>query len=213
MGQMCLKCWLFIIGGGLIIGLAGIFATYGWNNLNRSKHKLKCWLLIVGGGLFITIGGICATNGWNLLDRHKQKKTLIVGITHEWEINEKLRNDPLFMASEDAVLKSWLLYPRFKRSALNSVLTSGLFNSKIPRERSILIATANYETTIADVNSRLESSDNFVLSTSDKEAIKKHRLNIPKSEGFQSFVEKHKLFYELIERDYKWALASKFLDQ
>lgn len=171
------------------------------------------WLFVMIGAVAIGVGGVLTTLGWNRLSRRSQMKSLIAAIAREWEINDTLlKNDPLFTATDDETLGSHRLYPRFKVSALNNALTSGLFSSSATKDQTLLRAIADYETVISDVNSRLDVSDNFVISTQDSAAISKHRSHVLQSPGFKGLLDQHQAMKDLLERNYSWVLIEKFLD-
>jgi hypothetical protein len=170
------------------------------------------WLFVIIGALAIGIGGFLTTSGWNRLNQHSQMKSLIIAIAREWEINNTLLKDPLFTSPDENMLGSYRLYPRFKVSALNNALISGLFSSSYSKDREFLRIIADYEATISDINSRLNVSDNFVISTRDIAAIANHRRYIVQSPGFQGLLKQHERVKDFIDKNHCWAMKAKFLN-
>jgi len=171
------------------------------------------WLLILVGAISIAVGGVLATLGWKTLDSRSHLRAVISGVAREWEINDTLlRTEPLFTTGDSSILGSHCLYPRFKSSAIDAAISSGLFNPSDPNQRLALRILADSEATISDVNARLAVSDNFVLSTTDQVAIADHRVVVTKSAGMVGFMKEHTKLKELLEKQYAWALRQKFLD-
>lgn len=174
---------------------------------------LQGWLFVAIGAASIAIGGVCTTLGWNKLNLRSRLGAIVSGVAREWEINDTLLNkEPLFVSNETNVLGSLRLYPRFKSSAVDSALSSGLFNPSNPDDRDFLRSLADYETAVADVNARLDVSDNFVLSTKDKPAIADHRAHVKGSPGFAAFGDGHQKLRSILGKQHQWALENKFLD-
>ena len=174
---------------------------------------LRGWVFIVVGAVIIGIGGVLTTLGWTRLNESTQMRNLIYSVAREWEINNTiLFKDPLFNSTDEKVIGSRMLNKRLKNSALNNVLTSGLFNSNIKKDRTFLRQVADYEDIIKDFNSRLSVTDNFVLATSDPEKIIEHRKNIVTSVGFKGFIDEHTRMKTILDTNYPWAKDATFLN-
>jgi hypothetical protein len=172
------------------------------------------WVLVMIGAMSIAVGGTLTTLGWKKLDSYSRQKAVISGVAREWEINDTLlHKDALFISTDATVLGSHLLYPRFKSSALDVAVSSGLFRPSQAMERQALRVFADYETTIADINARLNVSDSFALSTQDQTAIAAHRAKVKSSAGLAGFSKEHAKLKEFLERNYGWSLKERFLDQ
>lgn len=163
---------------------------------------IRGWLFVIVGALAIGGGGVLATLGWNTLNRRSEVRGLVTAIAREWKINDILLRDPLFTPTRGDILGSKRLYPRFKTSALNNALASGLLSATDPKGQALLTAVADYETSIADTNARLDVSDNFVLSTPDTKAIVEHRRQIVQSPGFTGFLGQHEKVKNLLLKDH-----------
>lgn len=188
--------------------------AFGLESERRMKHLLvQGWLFVAIGAASIAVGGALTTLGWNKLNLRSRLEAIVSGVAREWEINDTLLSkEPLFISSEPNVLGSFGLYPRFKSSAVDAALSSGLFNPYNAHERDFLRALADYETTVADVNARLTVSDNFVLSTRDRMAIADHRVHVKGSRGFAAFGAEHQKLKDILEKQHKWVLEKRFLN-
>lgn len=169
-------------------------------------------MFVLIGAIVLAVGGVMTTLGWNILSERSQIRNLISAVARQWEINNKLLTaDPLFNGSDEEVLKSHRLYPRFYTNATDAVLASGLFNPKDKADREFLRMIADYQSTINDVNSRLGVSDGFVTSTRDLNDILAHRRLVLESAGFQGLLLKHTATGKFLKTYYGWADA-QFLD-
>nr|WP_298716403.1 hypothetical protein [uncultured Steroidobacter sp.] len=197
-----------------IESLRSSMPEFGSERGRRMKHLLmQGWLFVAIGAALIAVGGAFTTFGWNKLNLRSQLEAIVSGVAREWEINDTLlHKEPLFVSNEPDVLGSFGLYPRFKSSAIDSALSSGLFNPSNADEREFLRALADYETTIADVNARLTVSDNLALSTRDRAVVADHRVYVKGSRGFAAFGAEHQKLKGILEKQHRWALEKKFLN-
>lgn len=174
---------------------------------------VRGWVFIVIGAITIGIGGVLTTLGWTRLNESNQMRNLIYSVAREWEINNTiLFKDPLFNSADEKVLGSHMLNKRLKNSALNNVLTSGLFISTVKKDRTFLRQVADYEDIIKDFNSRLSMTDNFVLATLDPGKIMEHRKIIVTSIGFKEFIDEHMKMKTILNTNYPWAKDATFLN-
>lgn len=169
------------------------------------------YFYVIIGVIAIGFGGVFSTLGWNTINKYSRMKELIIAIAREWEINETILKDDLFNQSKEDILGSRVLYPHFKSNSLNAILSSGVFSSKSSKNRKLLRIVADYEYTITDINSRLAVSNNFIVSTPDNEAIRKHHKYVIESPGFKGFLQEHSNFRRELSENYKWSFSEKFL--
>ncbi len=78
--------------------------------------------------------------------------------------------------------------------------------------RQFLRAIAEYEMTVADVNARLDVSDNLATTEKNTAVIGAHRRTVQTSTGFKSFKERHQKLYNFLEMKYPWSLKHIFPD-
>jgi hypothetical protein len=117
---------------------------------------------------------------------------MIIGIVHEMAINDySIYQHELFNSKDISVLGSYKLYPRFKSNALNNTISSGFFDVRNPRHKEFLIRVSEYESVLADINLRLDVSNDKIANTADIDAIYKHRLNVQDSRGFRALKDEH----------------------
>jgi hypothetical protein len=172
----------------------------------------KGWLLILLGAMLIGIGGVTTTLGWSILSTRSRMKSLLIGVYREIEINEALLKDPLFKSMDPNLLGSRRLYPRFKTSGVNALLTSGFFSASRESERNILRAIVNYESIVLDINSRLGVSDNLVVLRADSKTVEEHRNVVRESKAMSDFINQQQKLKELIQKKYRFAASECFLD-
>lgn len=173
---------------------------------------LRGWIYVIIGVIAIGFGGVLSTLGWNTVNKYSQMKALIIAVAREWELNESILKDKLFNKDEVVALGSRKLYPRLRSNALNTFLSSGIFTAQNIKNRNFLKNVADYEYAISDTNSRLNVSDNFILSTQDTEAIMKHRKHVIESKGFKGFLDTHSFFRQALVENYKWVFNEQFLN-
>ena len=172
---------------------------------------LKGWLLIVVGAATIGIGGVLTSLGWNCLSDRARMQDLVRAVAREVEINEVLWLDPLFCSEVPDVLQSRGLYPRFRSSAANAVLVSGLFGEGREPDRTFLRCVAAYGTSIQDCNARLEASEQLVILKEKPASVEKHRRILRASAGFALLKQQHNAMAATLRKAYPTLVPKPFL--
>jgi hypothetical protein len=176
---------------------------------------------IILGTIAIAGGGLSVTRGWNLLGRNSQRKNLIRAVAQEWLVNN-IDLEQSFLKGEvywtekgeKAGIK---LFPTLRTSALNGVLSSGLWNFGNIKERKFLLTIVNYEGPLRTANTIFALfNDNLLRITGLKEKItyaedyKKQTLTAP---WFEDLVKQHKEMRKFLISEYKWAFAEQISEQ
>ena len=166
---------------------------------------IRGWILIIIGALLIGSGGVFTTLGWSRLGDRAKKHSLIKSVVREWLINDGLISaitDKAYQVNSSFAERQ---YPRFKTTALNGVLISGLFESGSKKNVLFMRKVADYETVITEANFRLEmihaqitheQNENTVADT-----IKEFTL---KDKVFQNFMRQHRYIKEVLQKNFSW---------
>ncbi len=170
-----------------------------------------CLYLIVGS-ISIGVGGLLTTRGWSQLNNHSQRKALIQGAANEWLTNEfslPCKNLP-FDPNKKELGEIHYLYPTFRSSALNIVLTSSLFTLENTGDRKLLLQIMRYEEHISNFNYLLRKIDDECIRTgvNQEQRISKYR-GVNESPLFQNYYDSHRAMGQLIEDNYGWALSER----
>src|SRR3972149_10512859 len=184
--DLFMRGWVYIIGGAVVIAIGGVLATLGWFQLDawkrdeKSRHKgqhFKGWCFVLLGSAIIGVGGVIVPFGWSMMDDWGKMQNLYHGVVREWEMNTSLlKNDPKFNTKDLEILHSHRLFPKFRNTAFGNLLNSGLFSSNSQTEKDFLVQIADYEEAVRDINSRLDVSKNYIVSTINTEKVKQHRM-------------------------------------
>jgi hypothetical protein len=171
-------------------------------------------LLSVAVGLVLVgFGGTLTTFGWNQLDNASKKNALIVSLAREWLLNElyTIRPPMSFDANDPKLGKEHFMYPQFRTSAQDRILTSELFDLRSREDKELLVAVVCYEQIIKDFNTQLawvnEECARFpenVVQQERKEVYLRIRDKAPLHIHFKRF---HKELLKLLEKEYSWALV------
>ena len=89
--------------------------------------------------------------------RKDQKKALIVGLAREWLLNDLYTHyAPMsFDANDPNLGKEHFMYPQFRTSAQDLILTSELFDMNDREDKDLLVAVVRYENSIKNFNTLL----------------------------------------------------------
>lgn len=124
---------------------------------------------------------------------------------------ETYLKDPLFTSTDPNVLGSRRLYPRFKTSSSNSLLSSGLLDASRDLDRELLRATADYEASLQDINARLDVSDNMVVVRAETDAVVQHRAKVRDSSALKGMVAIQSSLHNLLRSSYRSAIPTDFV--
>jgi len=213
--------WLSVIVGAILVAIGALVVSAGLALISECKSfrelVKKCLradvlvLLFVGSAL-VGVGGTLTTLGWNQLDTASQKKALIVGLAREWLLNEldTLKPPMSFDANDPKLGKEHFMYPQFRTSAQDRILTSELSDLTNRKDNELLSLVIKYEQVIKDFNAQLawvnEGCVRFpenVKQEKRKEVYLGIRDKAPLHIHFKRF---HKELLKLLEKEYSWAL-------
>jgi len=196
--------WSYIFYGVLAFVVGSVVLTEEW----KTRKRVKAVVFIIA----IAVGGLLTTKGWNELERYSQKKALIVGLAREWLLNDlQLHFEPMsFDANDPNLGKEHFMYPQFRTSAQDHILTSSLFDLSNQRDNKLLKVVIGYEESINTFNTLLawmnEACGKFpedVKQQKRKEVYLRIRDKAPLHKHFK---RSHKELLELLEKEYNWAL-------
>jgi hypothetical protein len=212
-----------------LIAYGAFLTSFGWFLLAKNKEANK-WLkkyigfmpdivrdviiaiilcfLFIAGPHAIGKGGKLTTEGWNLLENHKQKRALIVALAREWILNESCTLLPpmSFDANDPNLGKEHMMYPQFRTSAQDRILTSALFDLT----NQLLLTVVVYEYHITNFNTLLAWTNEYCLKL--PENIKQQERKVvyigirDRSPLNMHFKDSHKELLKLLKKEYSWAL-------
>lgn len=199
--------WSYIIYGILAFIFGSVAQTEEW----KTGKRVRAVVFVIA----IVVGGLLTTRGWNELERYSQKKALIVALAREWLLNELYYTYTLGPMSLDAndpnFGKEHFVYPQFRTSAQDHILTSSLFDLINLKDNELLKAVIGYGESIKSFNALLaqmnEACSKFpenVKQQKRKEVYLTLRDKAPLHIHFKRF---HKELLELLEKEYSWALV------
>jgi len=161
------------------------------------------------GAAAIAVGGLLTTWGWNNLNTCQQRHALVTSVAQEWRLNQyklKREDGPFAGKLYDNTGKAWR-YPLFRESALNGVVTSGLFSFGNQKDKQLLRAIGFYLQSIEGLN-RASTRANWSLEQDANSAEKYHHMLVD-SHWYNRFEIKHEEMKELLENNYKWTMAEQ----
>ena len=146
--------------GTLFFAIGGLLATYGWNIWSHQSDKKKylregAWD-IIRGTVFIALAGLLTTHGWNVIRFGEQRNNLIRAIAQElfWNVLS-LERPPIkgevYYKKENGDLVQ-RPFPTLKTTALNAVMSSGLWDLGNQTEKNFLYTISDYEGAIGAAN-------------------------------------------------------------
>jgi hypothetical protein len=199
--------WLPVLVGTISVCMGSLVVFYAEDRMaNKARYPS-----IIFGTILIAIGTTLVTWGWNNFDSCSQKKSILIGVYREWEVNDyTIKNDPLFSLKDVNLYKEKTLYQRFQSSAPNHLLYSGFFSLMNKKEENLLKSATEYEAGILDINRRLASCDNFVLTLQPEDIIA-FRKKFIASKGYKGFILQHQRMGVAIKDNVKWMDNKEFM--
>jgi len=208
------RAWLWFVVGSLLIGGGGVMGALGWHVLSGQWEKAQGWgvrlavgsACLVPGALLVGGGGCLTTRGWSLVEQQERLKAHLIAIAQEWDVNDMvLSKCPLFTSDDERVLGKRTMFPRFKVSALNRALTSGLLRPASARDRSLLEVLTFYEVALSDVNEMLDLFDTSMARITDSAQVVESRRALREGKKLDYLRTFHVRLMELLKREYPQA--------
>jgi hypothetical protein len=196
----------------VIVGSSGSQLLPEWK-----RHKWLKWIRAVCIAIVIAVGALLTTLGWNNMSLREQRNNLIQAVTQEWFMNcAHLAAPPMkgevHYKEQDGKLIPYR-FPTFRSAALNTVLSSGLWDYGNQMDREFLETMSNYERGIAYANYKFRGyEDAFSRIRDPNEAIKqriKVRSLTYEKVWFKLFKDNQNQVGKLIWSDYKWAIQTQ----
>jgi hypothetical protein len=187
----------------LAIIVGSVVQTEEW----KTGKRIKAIIFIIA----VAIGSLLTTKGWNEWGNYSQKRALIVGLAREWRLNDfYARGEPMSFDVNDPNLgQMHFMYPQFRTSTQDRILTSELFNPNDRKDRELLNVVVVYEGVIKDFNILLywdnEACARFSKDVRQKER-KKLYLEVREAPLHVLFKRSHTALLNLLEKEYNWAL-------
>ncbi len=217
----CWLGWIWVIVGTILVAIGGLIATYGWElrhpHSSKRKHTLKSTLCVVGGTIAVAFGGLSMTKGWNVISLGDQRNNLIRAIAQElWMNVRRLESPPIkgevYYRKENGGLVP-RPFPTLKTSALNAVMSSGLWDIGNKTEEKFLSTITVYEMKIGTANLIFDEYNDFLLKILDPNekiaSAKKFQKVAPEKDYFISLENKQNEVIKQILSEYKWSIPPK----
>lgn len=214
----CWLGWILVLIGTLLFVIGGLVATYGWDiwsrKTERGKNLRKCMWTILGGTFAIASGGLLTTYGWNVISLGEQRNNLIRAVAQElcMDVNSlespPIKGETYFIKNDgDVGIRP---YPNLGITALDAVISSGLWNFGNQTERHFLCAIFDYEERLKIVNSKFywynESLDHTWDPNRAIALAEAYQKNLPKKDSFKSLKIQQNEVIKLLLTEYKWAI-------
>ncbi len=174
-------------------------------------------VLIIYGLHMVGKGGTLTTKGWNYISLGEQRNNLIQAVTQEWFMNcahlaaPPMKGEVHYKEQDGELIR--YRFPTFRSAALNTVLSSGLWDFGNQTDRKFLETMSDYERNIAYANYKFRSYEDALSRIRDpNEAIKqskKVRSFTYEKVWFKLFKDKQNQLGKLIWSDYKWAIQTQ----
>jgi hypothetical protein len=195
---------VFLIVGTGLICIGAILATGRWNLLGRYSQRKKMMPEILLGAIAIAVGGLLTTGGWNKLDTYQKRNILISAIAQEWLLNQSYLETGVLSTGElyDDTGKAWK-FPLFRKSALDGLISSGLFSFHNRKDKKLFQAIISYEAIIEEINNLFTiANDSLVKDKNKAEEINRLVVN---SHWYEKFKKYHKEMGDVLVNNYGWA--------
>jgi hypothetical protein len=111
-----LRVYIAILFGALLIALGGFLTTWGWGERSSIENR-------------ITLARNVAE------DLARRRRAVLDALRAELALNLAAINDPRFFDTNPKVQKKYVMFPRFRVSALHGALISDVFNR--PQDRAL----------------------------------------------------------------------------
>jgi hypothetical protein len=215
--------WHSVIWGAILVSIGAFFVSGGWTLISKSESVSK-WvkkflriivalLFITSGSVLVGVGGTKTTLGWKQLDNASQKKALIIGLAREWRLNESYYKTCLslsFDANAPNLGKEHFMYPQFRTSAQDSILTSALFDPTNKKDKELFWTVIGYEECITNFNTLLawanEQCAKFPEDVGQQKRKEVYLVIRDKAPLHMNFKIHHKMLSNILEQEYSWAL-------
>jgi hypothetical protein len=214
-------CWhgrILVLIGTFLFAIGGLVATYGWNIWSHQPDKKKylrkgTWDILVGT-VCIALAGLLTTSGWNVIRFGEQRNNLIRAVAQELYMNvlslesSPIKGETYYRKKNGGVATR--PFPTLKTTALNAVMSSGLWDIENQTERNFLYTIFNYEEAIGTANSVFgvyNDSVNSIIDPNKKitEAEKCQKI-APEKESFKCLENMQNEVIKLLLGEYKWAI-------
>jgi len=124
-----------------------------------------------------------------------------------------MKRPPLSGTPYDKIDGKIDIYGTLETSALDSVLTSGLWNFGKPEEQEFLLTVVNYEHALTRANALfgIVNADLLQTGTAQQNMLKaeRHQKNVNASEWYGALKLQHQKMHELLLRNYRWAVMEQ----
>jgi len=207
--------------GTILFAIGGLIATYGWNIWSHQSDKKKylregVWD-IIRGTILVALAGLLTTHGWNVISLGEQRNNLIRSIAQELWMNVlRLESPPIkgevYYRKENGDLVH-RPFPTLKTTALNAVMSSGLWDIGNKIEEKFLYTIDAYERKIGTANRIFDEYNEFLMKKIDPnekiESAKKFQKVAPEKDYFKSLDGAQNEVIRQLLSEQKWAIPSK----
>lgn len=153
---------------------------------------------IVLGTLLIAGGGLLATYGWNSRSDMDKRNAIIKAVANEYLIYEAVILDKKIAETNEEELSKFVVYPRFHTTALESIVSSGLF---MEDDKELYTRAVNLHELLHELNTHFEFIENEMRAC--ERSIKEIRTIVRDGKTRKSVMLKIEKFGDLLERKYR----------
>jgi hypothetical protein len=174
---------LFAFIGIIIFSFSSIFIARfigKYLELENNNKKTKFLLYVMIFCIPLLLGGFLTSYFWNAhfrnIEQLNRRNTMIIVLQKENNVNINTISDSYFNDPIDTNLYTFVFYSKFQNSALQSVISSGLFSGK--KDSILLRNLLDLNDTIIEVNDRIDKTLDIMMLNSKSENIYTWRKKI-----------------------------------
>jgi hypothetical protein len=160
--------WALI--GVLLLSIGGLWSTNFWERYSKAEirsRKIKFAAILLLILIFLILpGAFLSSYFWNdyfhKLNRNTHRQEIIRLLASEIVVNYEIFRNNKFHDQDDDNMSTFVVYPRFQKTALESAIGSGLFFSD--NEKELLTNIYHIYERISEINNRLGLTESQMIS-------------------------------------------------
>lgn len=136
------------------------------------------WVALIGA-IVIAVGGFATTKGWDIVNQNSAKRSLLIAVAQECQLNQLfMRSPPLQFSTEKVpdIIKRHYCYPQIRFSAAEEAIRSSLFDLNKPDEKKFKVVLTDFVTGANEVNNsfRIMDMDLSLASVTQEKRFEKY---------------------------------------
>jgi hypothetical protein len=156
--------------GVLLLSIGGLWSTSFWERFSKTElrsRKIKFAGILLLILIFLILpGAFFSSYYWNdyfhKLNRNTHRQEIIRLLAAEIVVNYEIFGNNKFHDRNDDNMSTFVVYPRFQKTALESAIGSGLFFSD--NEKELLTLIYHIYERISEINNRLDLTESQMIT-------------------------------------------------